>query len=432
MGKKRTFIKNTSLNVISYIYLSVAAIISIPILVRSLGVQAFGLYTIITSIMPILSALDFGLGLAVIRYLALPNVSDEKKVRVWQTSFYFFAVVGLALFFISLGILYFYVFKIPAIDSIIGKNKLPIMFVVALTMLVNHLNTHFLTLPQARHRFDIFSLNAFVSGTASTLVTAAVVLIKPDLLLVFITQLFGVSTTATILYFYAKGQFKQLNFPRFSLASFREIIGFGLKSFAGKVTSSLEANGLNLIIAAYDSLKAVTYFSIPQSLIIKAAGGISMLTLSLFPLSTSLLTKDGIFKLKKLIIWLQASVLSLGLLAVGVIFVFGKPLLLLWLRNPDLVEQAYPILQILSLQLFLTSLTPMPTAVFESMNLPKIPSFFALLTVLVEVLFIALLLPRFGVNGVAYAISGGAAITVPIFLFIFFYWFRKYEKSLAA
>ena len=111
MGIKRTFIKNPSLNVASYIYLSVAAIISIPILVRSLGVQAFGLYTIITSIMPILSALDFGLGLAVIRYLALPNVSDEKKVRVWQTSFYFFAVVGLALFFISLGILYFYVFK---------------------------------------------------------------------------------------------------------------------------------------------------------------------------------------------------------------------------------------------------------------------------------------------------------------------------------
>ena len=204
MGIKRTFIKNTSLNVISYIYLSVAAIISIPILVRSLGVQAFGLYTIITSIMPILSALDFGLGLAVIRYLALPNVSDEKKTRVWQTSFYFFAVVGLALFFISLGILYFYVFKIPAIDSIIGKDKLPIMFVVALTMLVNHLNTHLLTLPQARHRFDIFSLNAFVSGTASTLVTAAVVLIKPDLLLVFITQLLGVSTTVTILYFYAK------------------------------------------------------------------------------------------------------------------------------------------------------------------------------------------------------------------------------------
>ena len=74
----------------------------------------------------------------------------------------------------------------------------------------------------------------------------------------------------------------------------------------------------------------------------------------------------------------------------------------------------------------------MPTAVFESMNLPQIPSFFALLTVLVEVLFIALLLPRFGVNGVAYAISGGAAITVPIFLFIFFDRFRKYEKSLAA
>ena len=430
MGIKRTFIKNTSLNVISYIYLSVAAIISIPILVRSLGVQAFGLYTIITSIMPILSALDFGLGLAVIRYLALPNVSDEKKVRVWQTSFYFFAVVGLALSFISLGILYFYVFKIPAIDSIIGKNKLPIMFVVALTMLVNHLNTHLLTLPQARHRFDIFSLNAFVSGTASTLVTAAVVLIKPDLLLVFITQLFGVSTTATILYFYAKGQFKQLNFPRFSLASFREIIGFGLKSFAGKVTSSLEANGLNLIIAAYVSLKAVTYFSIPQALIIKAAGGISMLTLSLFPLSTSLLTKESFPKLKKLMLWLQGAVVAGTFFGVAVIFFIGRPLLTLWLGNPDLVNHVYPLLQILSVQLFFVALTPMPTAILESMNYPGTTSIFAFLTVFLEFIFLIFFLPRFGITGAAYALSLSAMISVPLFLTVFFYRFRKYEKNL--
>jgi O-antigen/teichoic acid export membrane protein len=430
MGIKRTFIKNTSLNVASYIYLSVAAIISIPILIHALGVQAFGLYTIITSITPILSALDFGLGLAVIRYLALPNISDEKKAGVWQTSFYFFTFVGLALFFVVIAIFYLYVFKIPAINSILGSNKLPIMFVVALTMLVNHLNTHFLTLPQARHRFDIFSLNAFVSGTASTLVTAVVVLIKPDLLLVFITQLLGGSVTATILYFYAKGQFKELNFPKFSLASFREVIGFGLKSFAGKVASSLEANGLNLIIAAYVSLKAVTYFSIPQSLIIKAAGGISMLTLSLFPLSTSLLTKESFPKLKKLMLWLQGAVVIGTFFGVAAIFFVGRPLLTLWLGNPDLVSNVYPLLQILSVQLLFVALTPMPTAVLESMNYPGTTSIFAFLTVFLEFIFLIFFLPRFGITGAAYALSLSALISVPLFLTVFFYRFRKYEKSL--
>lgn len=432
MGIKRTFIKNTSLNIISYVYLSVAAVISIPILVRSLGVQAYGLYTIITSIMPIMAALDFGLALAVIRYLALPNISEEKKAKVWQTSFYFFTVVGLSLFFLVIAIFYLYVFRIPSLNSIMGEERLPIMLVVALTMWVNHLNNHFLILPQAKHRFDIFSLNAFISGTASTLITALVALIKPDLLLIFITQLLGVSATATILYFYAKRQFRQLNFPKFSLESFREVIGFGLRSFAGKMTSSIEANGLNLIIAAYVSLQAVTYFSIPQSLIIKAVGGISMLTLSLLPLSTSLLTKEMFPKLKKLILWLQVAVFAGSIFGIGVIFFVGRPLLMLWLGDPELVSHIYPLLQILSVQLFLIAMTPMPTAVLESMNYPGTTSFFALLTVFLEFVFLVFFLPRFGVSGAAYALSASAAISVPLFLIVFIRRFRKYERALTS
>jgi len=414
----------------SYAYLVIAAIISIPVLVHALGIRAFGFYTLVISLGPILSVFDFGISQATIRFLALPDYDEKKKVKVWQTSYFFFALAGAALFLIVLALFQFYFFRLPI--SGIVTNKIALMFVVATTIFFSHINTHFLTLPQSKSRYDIYSLNAFIAGSTNTWIAALAALILPSILLIASVRLAGVLFTLLTMWLYSRRHYAAVTIPRFHPEAWREMISFGVRSFAGRVFSALEAYGLNFVLASYIALQAVTYFSIPQSLIIKAAGGISMLTLSLFPLSTSLLTKDGIFKLKKLIIWLQASVLSLGLLAVGVIFVFGKPLLLLWLRNPDLVEQAYPILQILSLQLFLTSLTPMPTAVFESMNLPQIPSFFALLTVLVEVLFIALLLPRFGVNGVAYAISGGAAITVPIFLFIFFDRFRKYEKSLAA
>ena len=432
MGIKRTFIKNTSLNLISYIYLSIASIISIPIIIHSLGVQAFGLYTVITSVTPILSAFDFGISLAVIRYLALPDIDEEEKTKAWQTSFYFFAILGLALVFIVMAIFYLYIFKIPLIDSIIGPRKLLIMLVVSFTMLVNHLNSHFLTLPQARHRFDIFSINAFVSGTFNTLLTAVVAIIKPDLLLIFTTQLIGVSITATVLYFYANTQFKKRNFPKFSLSVFLKLIGFGLRSFAGKVLSSIEANAMNFIIVAYASLQAVTYFSLSQSLVIKAAGGISMLTLSLFPLSTSLLTKEKFPQLKKLVIWLQVAVMLGTLAGLAIIFFFGKALLLLWLDDPSLVNQVYPLLQILSVQLFFTAMTPMPTAVLESMNRPGTTSFFAFLTVLMDLLFLFVFLPRFGITGAAHALSLSAMISVPLFFIVFLKHFRDYEAKLTA
>ncbi len=431
MGIKRTFIKNTSFNIASYAYLVIAALFSIPILVHALGVRVFGYYTLIISIGPILSVFDFGISQATIRFLALPDYDEKDKVKVWQTSFFFFALMGAALFLIVLGLFQFYFFRLPSVSSIVGE-RLPLMLVVATTVFLNHINAHFLTLPQAQSRYDIYSLNAFLAGSANTWIAALAALIRPDLLLIALVRLAGVILTLLVMWLYVRRHYAASIIPRFHRDSFGEMIGFGLKSFASRVFGAIEAYGLNFILASFVALQAVTYFSIPQSLIIKAAGGISMLTLSLFPLSTSLLTKEGIIKLKKLIIWLQAGVIGLGLFAVGVIFLFGKPLLLLWLGNQALVEQAYPILQILSLQLFLTSLTPMPTAVFESMNLPQIPALFAFLTVTLEFILIAILLPRFGVNGVAYAISGSAAITVPTFLLVFTRRFTKYEKTLTS
>lgn len=428
MGIKQTFIKNTSFNIGSYVFLVIAALFSIPILVNSLGIAAFGFYTLITSISPILSVFDFGVSQATIRFLSLPGSEEKEKIKVWQTSFFFFVFAGAVLFLIVLFIFQIYFFRLPITDFI--DQKVLLMFIVAATIFVNHLNIHFLTLPQSKSRYDIYSLNAFIAGSSNTWIPALAVLIRPDLVLIFTIRLIGVLSTMIIMWLYSRHQFSRFIAPKFHLESFRSMIGFGLKSFAGRIFGSVEAYGLNFILASFVAIQAVTYFSIPQSLIIKAAGGISMLTLSLFPLSTGLLTKEGILKLKRLILWLQTGVICLGLFAVSVIFIFGKDLLLLWLGHSELVEAAYPILQILSLQLFLTSLTPLPTAVLESMNLPQIPSLFALLTVLVEFFFIAIFLPRFGVNGVAYAISASALITVPIFLVVFWDKFLKFEKNL--
>lgn len=432
MGIKRTFIKNTAFNIGSYVFLVIAALISVPILVNSLGVKAFGFYTLITSITPILAVFDLGISQAAIRNLSLPEVDEKEKIKSWQTSFFFFSIIGFVLFLVALGIFQLYLYNLPSIATIVGSEKLLLMFVVASTVLANHLNAHFLIYPQSRQRYDIYSLNAFIAGSANTWIAALVSLIRPDLLLIFSVRLIGVLATLTFMYFYSRRHFSAENYPKLHLEQFRKMLAFGLKSFAGRVFSVIEAYGLNFILASFLALQAVTYFSIPQNLIIKAAGGISMLTLSLFPLSTSLLTKESFFKLKKLIFWLQLSVVSLGLFAVAVIYFIGRPLLLLWLGDADLVTNIYPILQILSLQLFLTSLTPMPTAVLESMNLPQIPSFFALLTLLIEFSLLFVLLPRYGVNGAAVALSLSAAITVPTFLIVFLNRFRKFERELLS
>lgn len=431
MGIKQTFIKNTSLNLISYVYLVIAAIFSIPVLVHYLGIKEFGFYTLVISMVPIFSILDLGISQATVRFLSLPDYNEKERIKVWQTSLFFFLVTGIILFFVTIGVFQFYLFHLPLVSSI-SIQRIPLMLVVATTILLNHLNIHFLTLPQAQSRYDIYSLNAFIAGSANTWLSALAAFLWSNLFVICLVRFLGVLITLILVWLYSRRYWIMASFPKFHRQIFSQMISFGLKSFAGRAFGSVEAYGLNFILASFIALQAVTYFSIPQSLIIKAAGGISMLTLSLFPLSTSLLTRDGFPKLKRLIFYLQTSVTGLGLLGVIIIFIAGKPLLSLWLNNSELVNQAYPLLQILSVQLFLTSLTPMPTAVLESMNLPQIPSFFAFLTVIIEFILIAMFLPDFGIKGVAMAISGAASITVPIFLIIFFLEFRKFGQAFSV
>ncbi len=135
-------------------------------------------------------------------------------------------------------------------------------------------------------------------------------------------------------------------------------------------------------------------------------------------------------KLKKLITYLQVAVTAGSLLGIGVIFFFGHPLLMFWLGNTDLVSHVYPLLQILSVQLFFTAMTPMPTAILESMNFPGTTSFFAFLTVLLDFVILLFLMPRFGVTGAALALSVSSLVTVPLFLYTFFDHFRSYERKL--
>src|SRR3990167_10056630 len=101
MGIKKTLIKNSFFNLGSYVYLLLAAFFSIPILLKSLGSDLFGVYILLASIVQLVSALDFGLGNAVVRELSLPDFPRKDYISTWRTSFWLFTVIGI---FLSLAV----------------------------------------------------------------------------------------------------------------------------------------------------------------------------------------------------------------------------------------------------------------------------------------------------------------------------------------
>lgn len=433
MSLKKTLLKNTSYNVASYIVLLLASFFSVPIILSNLGKEGYGVLVLLTSIAPLMSVLDLGLSSAVVRFMSLPDTSYKERIKIWQTSFFLFTVFASIVLVISLIGFFTLIKPWPALSSIDSLSFTYIAILISITLFVNHINIHFMTLPQANQRFDIYNTRTILVGLSNTLGSALLSYIYPSLIAILLFQLIFHFLALISLFFYTYKEFKEDFLPKFYLETAKILLNFGLKNFLGKVANQAESQFSKYSLGSLLSASSVAIFGIPQKLVIYAAGGFSQLTLAFFPMSASLLKKERIGKLLKLIILLQGLALITGVLGVGTIYLFGFDFLLWWLKDPQLVILAFPVFKILSWFFLLTILTPIPSSVLDSINSPQIPSFFAILTAVITITLIFLLTPDYGVLGPAYAAVASSSITVPSFLIVFVVKFsRFYQKTTSS
>ncbi len=430
MSIKKTLIKNSSYNLVSYAYLAVASLISIPIILNSLGGELYGSYILFNGIVLVAATFDLGLSQATIRWLSLPKINQATRVNTWKTSLFFFYILAALLSFTTFILLRFFLIDLPAFTPINPDQYLLATVIASGIVLINHLNIAFLTIPQAHQRFDIYNTRTIIVGTANTLITAWLSTKTDNIAVLLGLQLiFHLSAFITLLSYSRHQLGANPLIPKLHKQLSKELLGFGGKNFVTNIANQIRVQFSNFILGGLIGPVAVTAFSIPQNLIIKAAGAISQVTLAFFPLSTSLTSPERFPKLKRLIIQLQVVIFLLGIIQVFIVYQYGYQILTLWLNNPEVVIQAYPVLKILSWFFLLTILTPIPTAVFESLNLPQIPAFFATVGAVTTIPLILYLTPRFGPLGPAYANLMPSIILVPVLLIVLIRVIRRHEES---
>lgn len=430
MSLKKTLLKNTTLNMAGYVYLLVAAMISIPILIKNLGQSQYGIFILFGSFAPLLSAFDLGLSQAAIRFLSLPDLDLDKRKRIWKTAISGFlalsATVTVAAFFLI-------AFGVSRMAAVSGLAPIYFWVMTALTCAIvffNHLNIGMLTLPQADQRFDIYNKRVLIIGTTNTIGIALVSYYFQSPIFLFLTQL-----TSQIVMFISLFSYIAKSLPGVRLRfgfdqEYRpKLFNFGFRQFIGNIASQINFYSSRFIIGSSLPAQSVTSFGVPQNLIAKAAGGISQMTLALFPMGTALSTKERLPKLKKLIWTLEFVIFLLGLSGIAFIYQLGLPILQWWLKNPQLAQNAYSILKILSWYFAIAILTPIPTAISESLNYPQVPSFFAVLTTIVTVILLVVLIPIYGIAGAAYAYLASAILTAPPFILTFAYLLNHHQHK---
>lgn len=405
----RLLVKNTSLNLLAYLYLLIASFISIPLLTRGLGELAFAQFLLLSSLPPLLSVFDLGISQAVIRTLS----QGKESTRLTRVSLGFFLMNGLLLALVSLLVMWG-MSRLPLFSTMpLGFN---LRAILAASIFLNQILTHLLAVAQAEQRFDLYNLKALLVGTANTFLAGWIAATGRGLGQIFLLLFFSYLLTFVLTaYFLDRGA--SLRRPAFDLRLLRPLLRYGLRLFVGKVSGQVELHTAKYILASTLSAAAVSAFAIPQLIMYRAAGAVTQCALALFPLSSRLADPSRRSRLRSLYYRLQGSILLLSLVGVWLAHSLGGIFLLWWLGEP-LAAATLPLLQLLSYFFVLLAMTPLASTVVDSLGYPQYTSVSALVTAALNLIFLVLLTPRYGAMGAGYALLMAFGITTPVFLFL--------------
>ena len=77
--KELSFGANAALNVSAWFVPALTALVAVPITVRGLGTDAYGLLTLVTALTGFLGLIELGLGTAIVRYLSYYRALDQGR-----------------------------------------------------------------------------------------------------------------------------------------------------------------------------------------------------------------------------------------------------------------------------------------------------------------------------------------------------------------
>jgi len=387
-------------------------------IVRGLGVEAYGLYSILGLVVGYLGPLTSPVGDASVKFLAESYGKRDWKALGQTISASLVSqscvggLAGIALF-VSAGWLSRVVFNISA-------ELMPtaiLMFQVGgLGFALNAVLGVVRSILVALQRFDVVNTVNIVVGTASTLLVLLLLFLGFGLREVIFLRL--LTSIAGILIFVVLSVrlLPGINwFSRPDRLLLTGIFGFGFWILINQLASILTFQAGKTVIAISFNTALLAYFSIPNTLARHLHTFASRLSRAFFPVSAELLAVGELDRLQ--ILYTRAMRLLLFLIGgMAVAFVALGPLLLRYWLGQEFELRSSSVLAWLAVWGLWASLGSIPNAVAKGSGHPEISGVAAIFFGLTNLVATVLMTRWFGLVGAAMGSALSVCLCSPIFI----------------
>lgn len=416
--RDRSFSANAVLSAFGWAVPALAALIAIPITVRGLGVDQYGLLALTASVSGYLGLMEMGLGGTLVRYMSYHRARDEGRPMLGMLLFglrWFFAagLVGAVFLLIAAPWLSSSVLHVPPdlySTSVTVLRLTGINFALAMLVSVGT------AIPQSFLRYDISAAVSGSIGTLSAIGPAVVVTLGYGLVPVV---LFSLGLNIAALAVYAVVGYRLMRpMPVSAGPPWKEIRRQAL-SFAGltavnSVGNTVTVQTNRLVVGIASGVAAAGFYNVPYLLASRMNDMLSNVAQVLFPTASGLLAKGDIEAVRNLYMRSSRLFFVLNFSVTMGLCVLSYPLLKYWVNSTYAVEGSVA-LTIFSLSNSLHATTMAASYINLSAARPGINVVFSNVANVINLAVVYPLTVHYGINGAALA-GLIAALNVPFFL----------------
>lgn len=412
-----SFSANAVLAALAWFVPALTALIAVPITVRGLGADAYGLLALVTALTGYLGLMELGLGTAIIRYLSFYRALNQGRpmmgiVRFATVWFGIAGVVGGVLLFTGAPWIAQSLLKIPPEMT---ATSVAVIRITAFGFLAGMLVSVGSAIPQSFLRYDIAAVMTIVFGVLGSAGPAVIVLTGHGLVVVVA---YGVLTNAIAVCFYvwiAVRLFRPID--RKAGPSWRSIRRETLK-FAGitalnQVHSVIASQTSRLVVGTASGVAAAAYFQVPYMLASRVNSMLARVAQVVFPTASGMQAKDDVEGVKGLYLRTSRLFFVVNGSVTMALCALAYPLLEFWV-SPKYASEGAVALVLFSLTGAINATTMSASYINLSAVRPGVNLAFSFSNSVITLAVVYPLTVHWGVVGAAASGLLGAA-TVPVF-----------------
>jgi len=397
-----SIVRNISYNLLSYILPLILAVIFLPILIRGIGDEKFGILNIAWIVIGYFSFLDFGISRALTKIISEKNSkkeTDEIPAIFWTSIILMLAISIISTIILLFGSEYivYHFFKISPQNRV---ESLHTLYLLALSLPIVITSAGLRGFLEAYYRFKIISVTRIILGIGTFTGPAIVLLFTTSLSWMICSMIiFRIITWLLFIHYTFKENGLLKKKIEFQISKVKMIFRLSFWMTISNIFSPLLIYMDRFFIGSVISAAAITYYATPFEVVTKILLVPGAIIGVLFPAFSASYATDSNYSFK---LFTRSVKFTQVLIFPVILFIitFSSEILTLWLGNKFATESSL-ILQLLAAGVLLNSLAYIPFTFIQGIGKPDFPAKLLLIEIPIYGIMLWISVKGFGIKGVA-------------------------------